>query len=1009
MPNKKITQLNYNTSPTLEDIIPIVNSGQTKQISVRDFSGLIDVSGVTAVNNVTYSQLVSKITGATLNTGSYYLITDFRSCYDQPDFNSNGTAITTGNYKQAAIEPIMVFATSANTISTTAYQPAYPNDRIQYDWTFSATEVTSGVTYGRISERIDEFNNRTDYDHRTILFKRYKLFTFRPNQPLNGTIQLFNNGIISGTSTSFTTLTVGDVVYIPSASISYYEIVSITGNTAMTVSGDTITAIGAGQQIFPTILETNDSNGYFSYKRTNVKTNDYLEYTTFGDAIDQDYAKNNYVGNYANNYTNLGTNTFILANNVFLEGQYESNKFGDYCYNNTWGTDNQNNTWGDYCYENASTNDIDSCIIGHEFYGNIINLNLDNNQIGNSFHSNKLFTENSTDFGGNRIGNYFNNNTIYSGFYDNTIDNNFQDNIIGDFVSLDTYNFYRNFIKNNFTSNTIRQDFYENEIGFGFDANQISGDTYTNRIGEQFENNTIYGEFYDNQIFNEFKGNITYQDFYANKIDFGFGGNQFSGSCSENAFGPITYSNDFLGSVLGNTFRGAVFENTIGDNFASNNIGFGFINNTIGENFGYGASEPQGNIIGNGFIDNNIGEYFYNNSIVDNFHDNTIGNYFQWNNINTNVNSIDFTSNYGNITGFTYAATGSSATDGVYIGLTTITNGVGVAATFNVEVSGDVVIGVTGNTQGKLYVSGNTLTILGNQIGGTTGAISGFTVNTLSVKIYKPADSTYEFPSNETEMDYLIDNSSLFDTYYSTNIQGVSYSTKTGVNQQNYGMVIDGYMQIPSGNTYYFGLSSDDGSDAFINGVKVADWYGAHEDSGNVPSGNQYPIALTAGTYSVKVRLQERDGGDVVSLLYSSNSGSTWNTIPDNWFTINVTGTTGSYPNIFAQGTGGENATFDVEVIDGLVDSVVLSDGGGSYSVGEILTISGSVFGGTEDITITVDSVYSDDVIVTVTGVGPNPSVYESYNCQIFKGKSGSIRLSYFDESDVLTITNINE
>jgi hypothetical protein len=43
MPNKKITQLNYNTSPTLEDIIPIVNSGQTKQISVRDFSGLIDV------------------------------------------------------------------------------------------------------------------------------------------------------------------------------------------------------------------------------------------------------------------------------------------------------------------------------------------------------------------------------------------------------------------------------------------------------------------------------------------------------------------------------------------------------------------------------------------------------------------------------------------------------------------------------------------------------------------------------------------------------------------------------------------------------------------------------------------------------------------------------------------------------------------------------------------------------------------------------------------------------
>lgn len=42
MPNKKITQLNYNTSPTLEDVLPIVNSGETKQISVRDLGGLIN-------------------------------------------------------------------------------------------------------------------------------------------------------------------------------------------------------------------------------------------------------------------------------------------------------------------------------------------------------------------------------------------------------------------------------------------------------------------------------------------------------------------------------------------------------------------------------------------------------------------------------------------------------------------------------------------------------------------------------------------------------------------------------------------------------------------------------------------------------------------------------------------------------------------------------------------------------------------------------------------------------
>ena len=47
-----------------------------------------------------------------------------------------------------------------------------------------------------ISLRIDEFNNRTDYDHRNILFKRYKLFTYRNELRLNGTIELLSNGTV---------------------------------------------------------------------------------------------------------------------------------------------------------------------------------------------------------------------------------------------------------------------------------------------------------------------------------------------------------------------------------------------------------------------------------------------------------------------------------------------------------------------------------------------------------------------------------------------------------------------------------------------------------------------------------------------------------------------------------------------------------------------------------------------------------------------------------------------
>jgi len=42
MSNKKISQLSYNTNPTLEDLMPIVNSGETKQISVRDLADIVN-------------------------------------------------------------------------------------------------------------------------------------------------------------------------------------------------------------------------------------------------------------------------------------------------------------------------------------------------------------------------------------------------------------------------------------------------------------------------------------------------------------------------------------------------------------------------------------------------------------------------------------------------------------------------------------------------------------------------------------------------------------------------------------------------------------------------------------------------------------------------------------------------------------------------------------------------------------------------------------------------------
>lgn len=1065
---KTIGQLTYLSNITTDTLFPVELSGETYHVAYSAFTNQ-------NYNTGTYEEIFNMYTGGTLTPGSYYLISDYQTCYDQPDYDYNRNPVYGDNYKVADIDPIIVFATSNSTLSENAYQPSYPKDSIKYDITFNLTERTSSLAKGRITERIDEFNNRTDYDHRTILFKRYRYYEIQLNNPYQGTVEVLSvSGTVMnvfGTGTNFLSISVGTKVGFEPNNDDYrvYEVTSVDSNSGMTITGLTTTVKSPGTKMYVT-----DWDEYASYYQNNVNGSSlFEEYYTFDFNNDNN---NNYIGNFSNLYEWENWD-FLLSNNVF-HNIFNNNKFGDACFNNTFFDDCWNNDVGNYFYNNITDDDFDGNVIASFFRDNRITANFQNNrigenfrenyivqndfyrnnimndfrnneisggdfqnnEIGNQFNNNKIkeefykndigngFNGNKIYWGayGNLIGNAFNYNDIYCAFYDNVIGEYFANNTLGNILNPSNKQFYENRIGVRFQSNTITNNFYKNDIGPRFYDNSVSGDTYTNRIGEQFENNTIYGQFYDNQIFNEYKGNITYQDFYTNKTDWGVNANEFSGNCGGNSFGSFFLSNDFFGDVYGNVIKdgfgfntigngfvdnniGSTFSNnTIAQNFQNNEIGNFFTNNTIGEGFGFGGFSSQKNYIGDLFENNNVGEYFYNNRVGNYFQYNTLGDYFQWNVIDTDIISTDFTLNYGNISAFTYNALGTGTTNGVYTNLSGTTSGHGVNATFNIEVSGNTVIGVSGNTSGKLYNINDTIKISGSQIGGVTGAISGFSTNSLSVKIYKPADSTYEYPDNEIEMDYLIDNSPLIDTYYSNNIQGVSYSTKTGVDQNNYGMVIDGYIQIPSNNTYYFGLSSDDGSDAFINDVKVADWYGAHGDSGNVPGGNQYPIVLTAGTYSVKVRLQERTGGDIVILLYSLD-GISWNIIPNNWFTPGVTGTTGSYPNIVAQGTGGENATFDVTVVDGLVDSVVLSNGGSSYQVGETLTILGSAFGSTEDITITVDSVYSDDVVVTVTGVSPNPSVYEQYTCNIFERQGGDKRLSFYDSNDILTITNINE
>lgn len=890
-----------------------VEGSVTASYFIGDGSLLTNISSTSIYTEGTYDEIYSLYTGSTLIPGTFYLMTDYQTCYDQPNYNNIKTPIYTGNYMTGNTEPILLLATSTTGFSPTVYSTLHPKDKLTYDITWNTTEVTNSPAKGRITERIDEFNNRTDYDHRNILFKRYNGYSYRENQPLAGLVGISGitgtTAVLYGnTGTTFNSnFSQGSIIAVQNISPSIFEIVSVESDSLAIISGTSIS------ETINSLYYSAMSDGIMSYHQPNIRQSEVFEYTTFGDAIENSVAINNYVGNYAN-LRSWNETPFILANNVFINGSYINNTIGNDSFNNTFNDDCDSNQIGDSFYNNSTNDDFDGNIIGDNFNNNYITANFNNNRIGSDFNNNILINSDfyrnnignnfsynvctNNDFQNNEIGNQFNGNKIYDNFYNNDIGNGYNNN--------DIYsNYYRNLIGNGHNGNNVYSTFYENEIGQVFEGNTIgtnltigSYQFYGNKIVNDFRTNTIRYDFQTNNILNDFYNNSIYWTFRKNTILNGFEGNTIGGP---NNLGFIFENNDIMNTFKGNDIQGNFWSNHIKSNFKSNvtneefgynNIGYGcfantmsgmtihnnigdyfefntcygsFSYNTIGTNFdsneiqdgfGFGGGTYQGNKIGNNFFDNSIGEYFYNNTVPDNFTNNTVGNYFQWNTINTDIVSVDFTTNYGNISGITYSSPGTSLTDGSYSNIGGSTTGTGINATFNINVSGGVVTGITINNSGRLYLYGDTIKILGTSIGGVTGQITTFTVS---------------------------------------------------------------------------GLGS-------------------------------------------------------------------------------ITGTTGTYTNILAQGGSGNTAYFNVTVVNDLVDSVTLSAPFGSgYSVGNVLTLPGTSFGSTVDMNITVDSVYSDDVIITVTSVSQKPSVYEVYSCNIFKNSTLTNRLSYYDSSDVLTIKNINE
>ena len=552
---------------------------------------LFSLTGGSFYIEVTYGALLGLISSNSLGTASNYLITDYQTVYLAPDYYVDG-GTRASSASTGPVEPILVTALSCNSLEVDAYQPAWPLDTIKYDVTQQSIG-SDDVSFGTIIERVDEYGNRTDYDHRNVLYKRYQSYNRATNvshsdNRLAGVITDYDctTGDVYGNGTLFLSqIIAGDIILIETSNYEQVgvKVTNVYSDAYMTVQVDssysgTIFSVQSFEYYSSITLSGLGPESYCDWKEVYVGQSDNSEFTnryTFDFGLEMKFfgevmSKNNFINNHEGLLYGSG---FVLSNIVFGNSSI-SNTIGNYSFNNTFPIGSSLNTIGDLFNSNTIYGNVNS---GSQFNDNRIDNNFERNTIFGVFKSNQIgngFTDNyinskeqgypqdtNRGFSFNTIGvsdivsvifipKCFNQNKIMGTFRDNTIDDSF----------------YKNKIYNFFSDNKIGGNFNENQIGnIDFLGGWSLFTFRDNTIGNDFLVNTLYNSnFNNNTIGNGFNNNIIRDSFYSNQIGNEFGNNK-TNKFEENQIGSGFDANDtfyFTGNKIGNGFKG----NRFGDN-----------------------------------------------------------------------------------------------------------------------------------------------------------------------------------------------------------------------------------------------------------------------------------------------------------------------------------------------------------------------------------------------------------------------------------------------------------
>jgi hypothetical protein len=994
----------------------------------------ISAGGVT---NVSYSELISKISADELTVGALYKITDFKTCYDQPNFDYNGDPITSGNYREASVQPIIVKAITTDKLSEEAWQPDFPKDQIKYDVTFDETEITAGTAYGRITERIDDNGNRTDYDHRNILFKRY--FSYSLDNRLSGWIYQVDGSTIRGVDTDFVDdLSEGDIVFLPipgSDGQAFFEVKTINSATEIIVEGQNYynfyysgedrginiwTCIMDYENITGTLYYFNDNGDnniveggndmYDGGNYLNTNLNESVPYThtqmsgVGAEAAIPDFSMDGatqsgsgYFGDSSNYFTNCYPGLFVMvATDCNIYEFYTSGNLGadsggfveGYTYSKTIGANNYK-----AFIKKIGGAGFDPSI------NQIIIVNTDGTGITHSYSD-------DTNDGEQKVEG-LNDNGVTQVHYLLTalakgviITNAEADAIVDTYLGLiDGQNLDQILT----TLNTSYTD-----ITDCLPTRAVAANSYNWKQSNVIDNTgfievTTFEQV--NAIGNWIGDFARYRSF--NNYDFLLSNNVFgkttdTSDCIGNRFGDETYNNtiggfcsynEVVGNFYNNIFYYDFYENKIGfdfyentcltDDFYRNQIGTDFYNNIV-------CSRFYRNIVGNDFRDNVIPNEFQNNFVRNQFNNNVLGQDFYKNSFGNGANNNYFFEEvYGNEIGNAF---NNNRIYGDFYENTIVEN-LNSNTFYSIFYKNSCGPDFNLNTIGESTEIGNFSfykNVIGNYFKGNT--ILGDCYSNQIGDNFVANNMDNEFRRNIIGVDF---NLNTFTNNFEDNRIGNNFYNNGGKN--NFSNNIIGNLFSDNIIGSYFSQNNI-GNDFGYN--TVDDYFGFGGDLGGESRGNRignYFRSNVVGEYFYDNSISDYFISNKVGELFQFNTVK--NRVQTQDFTQkygnivsftnnNPAGFDGIYNGLSSTSGGlGVNATFNVTVAGGVVTNVVFNQAGILYTNGELLVVPGSSFGGVAGV---------DNLQITVTGISNTPAVYTTANCEIIRGSDGNLILQIY-------------